>query len=256
MGSVHSAAGPARSKRRTTVNKQPEHRGRYLAGRRYRHLWLNAEDTEGRGVYAVTDIADRLEFDGYSLGSQALPGCLKNLRVGRSPWHRGRGCLGTVGADKNENFTNPYLGAGWLLDTGHSRTAVLGPISVAKAANMTDRSRCTNDIQFCRRLSKNRVQKPFLCAFSPPLTVEDDRLDSQRVLIPELPSKVHRSQPDRQQRSTIKFPCSSPLLKRASSQNNITPLPTNAPARESSFRMEFGSVNPITRKGKTSGFSL
>ena len=35
-----------------------------VPGRRYRHLWLDAEDAEGRGVYAVTYIADGLEVDG------------------------------------------------------------------------------------------------------------------------------------------------------------------------------------------------
>jgi gamma-glutamylcyclotransferase len=35
-----------------------------VPGRRYRHLWLDAEDAEGRGVCAVTYIADGLEVDG------------------------------------------------------------------------------------------------------------------------------------------------------------------------------------------------
>ena len=41
------------------------------------------------------------------------------------------------------------------------------PVPVAQVANMTDRFRCTRDIQFCHRSSKNRVQQPFLCTFSP-----------------------------------------------------------------------------------------
>ena len=35
-----------------------------VPGRRYRHLWLDAEDIEGRAVHAVTYIADGLEADG------------------------------------------------------------------------------------------------------------------------------------------------------------------------------------------------
>lgn len=35
-----------------------------VPGRRYRHLWLDAEDIEGRAVQAVTYIADGLEADG------------------------------------------------------------------------------------------------------------------------------------------------------------------------------------------------